>query len=147
MSNSYGVNKASDRKALKAILTTVGLVAFFAAVVGEKRNSEVTGAIKALGFNEFLDCCGDVLRSQTSGSRGRPALEEKPIHTMLKAMRSVSKLASEADAKALLSKALKVASEEEVHLQTRRAIFKPSKRVQGTRRLPGLLNAGENAKA
>lgn len=147
MSNSFGVNKASDRKSLKAILAVTGLVSFFAAVVGEKRNTEVTGAIKALGFNEFLEATADVLRSQTSGSRGRPALEEKPIHTMLKAMREASKVEDQVKAKALLGKALKVASDEQEHLQTRRSMFKPSKRVQGTRRLPGLINAGENAKA
>lgn len=149
---SFGVNKASDRKLIKVILTTAGLVGYFAAVVGERRNSEVTKAVKALGFEEFLVATSDVLRSQTSGTRGRPALEEKPIHTMLKGMREAAKLRdgeniNEEKATKVLAKALKVAVAEEENLRTRRALFKPSKRIQGAKRLSGIVNPGENAKA
>jgi len=147
MSNVYGANKASDRKSLKGIFTAVGLVAFFAAVVGEKRNTEVTRAVRELGWDDFLNLTGEVLKDQTSGSRGRPALEEKPIHTMLKGIREAKKCEDAVSGAELLGKALKLASAEEQHLVTRRAQFKPSTRIQGTRRLPGLINAGENAKS
>lgn len=143
MSNFTG----AQRKSLSVILTSVGLVGFFSAVVGEKRNSEVTRQVKEHGWTGFLDLTSEVLKDQTSGSRGRPALEEKPIHTMLKAIREVSKVEDADKATKLLAKALKVAAKEQEHLQARRAEFKPSKRIQGTRRLPGLIDAGENAKA
>lgn len=149
---NYGENKATDRKNIRAVLTAATLIPFFAAVVGEKRNSDVTKAVKGLGIGEFFEATADVLRSQVSGQRGRPALEEKPVHTMLKGMREAAKHrdsdgnVDEAKAIKTLGRALKQAEREQNILQARRALFKPSKRIQGTKRLP-ILDAGENAKA
>jgi len=150
--STYGENKATDRKNIKALLTAITLVPLFASVCGEKNNSEVKSAMKALGLAGFFEATSDVLRTQVSNLRGRPALEEQPIHTMLKAMRECSKLANEegvideAKANRIISRAVKVAERQQAQLQARRALFKPSKRIQGTRRLPVLV-AGEEAKA
>lgn len=149
----YGDSKQTDRKLIKETLVNLTLLPFFAAVCGEKNNSEVRKAVKALGYSEFFETTSDVLRSQVSGTRGRPALEEKPIHTMLKAMREASRFkdsegnVDEAKATKIIAKALKQAEREQQVLQARRALFKPSKRIQGTgRRLP-ILDVGEAAKA
>lgn len=150
--NNYGENKATDRKNIKALLTAHTLIPFFAAAVGERNNSEVKGAVKALGLSGFFEATTDVLRTQVSGTRGRPALEEQPIHTMLKAMREASKAVDaegnivEEKAFKVISKALKVAERQQTQLQARRALFKPSKRIQGARRL-AVVPAGENAKS
>lgn len=141
------MSTAAQRKSLSLVLVSTGLVGFFAAVTGEKRNSEVTKAVKEHGWNDFLTLTSEVLKDQTSGSRGRPALEEKPIHTMLKAIREASKIEDTDKASKLLGRALKVAAKEQEHLQARRAEFKPSKRIQSAKRLSGLIDAGENAKA
>jgi hypothetical protein len=145
--NTYGNNKASDRKALKGIFTTIGLMAFIAAVVNDELNKDVTLAVTELTWVPFLGLVSEVLKDQTSGQRGRPALEEKPIHTMLKAIREAMKVEDLDKSKKLLAYALKTAAKEEEHLVARRAQFKPSVRIQGARRLPGLLNVGENAKS
>lgn len=145
--NTYGENKASDRKNIKALLTASGLIAFFAAVVGQRENPEVAAAVTGLGFEGFCGATTEVLRTQVSGHRGRPALEEKPVHTMLKAIREALKHRDSEDAvdtaKAtkVLAKALKVAEREQAQLQARRTLFKPSKRIQGARRLPILAVA------
>lgn len=148
---SFGVNKASDRKNIKALLTTLGLVGFFTSLVTQD-NDSVKAAKEGLTLSGLMETTVDVLKTQVSGSRGRPALEEAPIHTMLKAMKEVHGLTNaegvidETKAFKLLTRAIKTASGQEAQLAERRANFKPSKRIQGTKLLP-VLDAGENAKS
>ena len=144
---NFGVNKASDRKNLKEMLTSMTLVGLIAAVVGTaEKNEEVTNAVEKLGFGGFAEALTDVLKTQVSGSRGRPALEEQPIHAIIKGLRNAaaSFTANENTEKALkvLGKSLKDAEKAQARLIARRAIFKPSKRIQGTKLLP-VLATGE----
>jgi hypothetical protein len=145
---NFGVNKASDRKNLREMLTSLTLVGLVAAVVGTgEKNEEVNSAIEKLGFVGFSESLTDVLRTQVSGSRGRPALEEQPIHAIIKGLRnaSASFSANENMEKALkvLGRSLKEAQKAEARLVARRALFKPSKRIQGTKLLPVLATGEE----
>jgi hypothetical protein len=145
---NFGVNKASDRKNLREMLTSLTLVGLVAAVVGTgEKNEEVNSAIEKLGFVGFSESLTDVLRTQVSGSRGRPALEEQPIHAIIMGLRnaSASFSANENMEKALkvLGKSLKEAEKAQARLIARRAIFKPSKRIQGTKLLPVLATGEE----
>lgn len=144
---NFGVNKASDRKNLREMLTSMTLVGLIASVVGTAdKNEEVTNAVEKLGFTGFAEALVEVLKTQVSGSRGRPALEEQPIHAIIKGLRnaSTSFTANENMDKAVkvLAKSLKEAEKSQARLIARRAIFKPSKRIQGTKLLP-VLAAGE----
>lgn len=149
---TFGANKASDRKNLRILLTTLTLVPFFAAVTGEVTNENVKSAVEGLGLDGVFETASEVLRTQVSGTRGRPALEEKPIHTMLKAMKEALKFRDaegkfqDAPALKLITKAARVASQELANLAARRQVFKPSKRIQGEKRLP-IVQAGEGAKS
>lgn len=152
MSITFGTNKASDRKALKDILVAVGLTTFVASVVGtaEKKNTDLTNAVSKMGFVSFAESTMDVLRTQVSGSRGRPALEEQPIHTIIVGLREAIRTfqtskedVAQDKANKVLGKALKKAQSEEANLVARRATFKPSKRVQGTKLLAILPTAEE----
>lgn len=146
------MSNAAARKSVKNLLTSLTLVPFFAAFVGEKNNSEMKATVKEHGSLGLLEATSEVLRTQVSGTRGRPALEEQPIHTMLKAIREASRFTNEEgvldDAKAhrVIARAMKVAERQQAQLAARRAIFKPSKRIQGTRLLP-VLPVSEDAKA
>jgi hypothetical protein len=148
---TFGVNKASDRKQVKVLLTTLGLVGFFTAIVSGE-NEGVKAATESIKLSGLMETTVDVLKTQVSGTRGRPALEEQPIHTMLKAMKDVHALSdAEGDidvtkANRILTRAIKLASSQQALLAERRANFKPSKRIQGTKLLP-VLDAGENAKS
>lgn len=149
MSFNFGVNKASDRKNLREMLVTHTLCGLIAMVVGTgEKNEDVAGAVEKLGFVGFTDALTDVLRTQVSGSRGRPALEEQPIHAIIKGLRnaSASFTANENMEKALklLGKGLKDAEKAQAKLIARRAVFKPSKRIQGTKLL-AVLSTGEES--
>lgn len=144
---NFGVNKASDRKNLKEMLTSMTLVGLIASVVGTaEKNEDVTAAVEKLGFGGFSESLVDVLKTQVSGSRGRPALEEQPIHAIIKGLRGASTVFSATEslekATKVLAKSLKEAEKAQARLIARRAIFKPSKRIQGTKLLP-VLATGE----
>lgn len=138
---NFGTNKATDRKSIKDLLVNLTLSGFVAALadVGPG-NKDIKKGVQALGFTAFAETTIEVLKTQTSGSRGRPALEEQPIHTIiagLKAAISTFESAKE-DVKVektnkVLAKALKKCEAEQANLLQRRSMFKPSKRVQGSK--------------
>lgn len=146
------MSNATARKSVRSLLTSLTLVNFFSTLAGEKNNSEMKALVKEHGLAEVLDATAEVLRTQVSGTRGRPALEEQPIHTMLKAMREAARFANEEGvidrekAARVIVRAVKVAERQQAQLQARRSLFKPSKRIQGTKRMP-VLEIGEGAKA
>lgn len=154
MSITFGTNKASDRKALKDVLVAVGLTNFVATVVGtaEKKNADINHAVEQLGFVGFVDTLKDVLVTQTSRNRGRPALEEQPIHDVIgglnnaravyeatenmeKALKALNKSNVKRGAK-VVAVGLQAAMKSEARLVARRALYNPSNRIQGTKLLP-----------
>lgn len=144
---NFGVNKASDRKNIKEMLTSMTLIGLIAAVAGTAdKNEDVSAAVEKLGFAGFADTVVEVLKTQVSGSRGRPALEEQPIHAVIKGLRGASTTFASTEnmdkAVKVLAKSLKEAEKAQARLIARRAIFKPSKRIQGTKLLP-VLATGE----
>lgn len=149
MSYTFGTNKATDRKNIREMLVALTLTGLFASMAGidEKPSADVKSGVDKLGWNGFADLAIDVLRTQTSGSRGRPALEEQPIHAIIKGLRAsmVSFTANESVEKAqkVLAKSVKEAEKAQKTLLNRRALFKPSKRIQGSKRLPVLPTATE----
>lgn len=147
--NTFGTNKASDRKNFREMLLAHTLVGVFSALAGvsQKTDTGVEAAVKDLGFTGVCDLGIEVLRTQVSGSRGRPALEEQPIHAILKGLREASKVftATESVEKAqkVLAKAVKEAAKAEERFVARRALFKPSARIQGAKRLAVLAPVPE----
>ena len=149
MSYTFGTNKATDRKNIRELLVTLTLTGLFSSMAGtdEKPSADVKNGVEKLGWNGFADIAIDVLRTQISGSRGRPALEEQPIHAIIKALRAsmASFTANESVEKAqkVLAKGVKEAEKAQKVLLTRRQLFKPSKRIQGTKRLAVLPSVTE----
>jgi hypothetical protein len=147
---NYGVNKASDRKNVRELLVNLSLIGTISAVVGTtEQPKEVKEALDGLGFGGFAETAMAVLATQVSGHRGRPALEEQPIHAILKGLREAAKVFTDTEdmnaALKPLTKRLKEAEKAQAHLLRRRAEFKPSKRMQGTKALPILAVAtGDN---